>query len=144
MKSIALRQYGLFPWNAETGEKKREKGEKPNTENVLTVKYDFYGKIKLQDVTIRSGSLVHGWIIKVFALIARKMKRKVYMWRSLTHKCCSPFFLKTSQTKCYGFKASEISFRFLYLNWKILTIYSRCYSTRKDAMKKISVAAILC
>lgn len=93
VKSIALRQYGLFPWNAETGEKKkREKGEKPNTESVLTVKYDFYGKIKLQDVTIRSGSLVHGWIIKVFAFIARKMKRKVYMWRSLTHKCCSPFF----------------------------------------------------
>lgn len=92
VKSIALRQYGLFPWNAETGEKKREKGEKPNTESVLTVNYDFYGKIKLQDVTIRSGSLVHGWIIKVFALIARKMKRKVYMWRSFTHKCCSPFF----------------------------------------------------
>lgn len=30
MKSIALRQYGLFPWNAETGEKKGKK-EKSRT-----------------------------------------------------------------------------------------------------------------
>lgn len=83
---------GFFLETLKQEKKKREKGEKPNTESVLTVNYDFYGKIKLQDVTIRSGSLVHGWIIKVFALIARKMKRKVYMWRSFTHKCCSPFF----------------------------------------------------
>lgn len=30
VKSIALRQYGLFPWNAETGEKKGKK-EKSRT-----------------------------------------------------------------------------------------------------------------
>ena len=28
VKSIALRQYGLFPWNAETGEKKKGKRRK--------------------------------------------------------------------------------------------------------------------
>ena len=88
VKSIALRQYGLFPWNAETGEKKGKRRKAEHWERID----GFYGKIKQQDVTICSGSLVHGWIIKVFALITRKMKRKVYMWRSLTHKCCSPFF----------------------------------------------------
>lgn len=31
VKSIALRQYGLFPWNAETGEKKKGKKEKSRT-----------------------------------------------------------------------------------------------------------------
>lgn len=106
---------GFFLETLKQEKKKREKGEKPNTESVLTVNYDFYGKIKLQDVTIRSGSLVHGWIIKVFALIARKMKRKVYMWRSLTHVLFS-FFLNSNQTKCYGFKPSEIFLRFLHLN----------------------------
>lgn len=67
---------GFFLETLKQEKKKREKGEKPNTESVLTVKYDFYGKIKLQDVTIPSGSLVHGWIIKFFCVNSKENEKK--------------------------------------------------------------------